>query len=101
MLVTLLGISMLVSPVQTLNAELPMLVTLFGITILVSSVQPWNVARHDEARCPHIDIGIGFVCVYAEFLFVLLPVIVLYFKSHGDKLVAVAAHSLAQFRIGE
>ncbi len=38
-LVILLGISILVSPVQPLNALFPILVTLFGIVILVTPVQ--------------------------------------------------------------
>ena len=42
MLVTLLGISMLVSPDQFSNAEIPMLVTLLGITMLASPVQSRN-----------------------------------------------------------
>gem|GEM_PF-2875221 len=40
MLVTLLGISMLVSPLQPENAFLPMLVTLFGISMLFRLEQP-------------------------------------------------------------
>ena len=42
MLVTLLGISMLVKPVQCWNAFFPMLVTLFGITMLVKPVHFQN-----------------------------------------------------------
>ena len=44
MLVTLLGIVMLVRPVQPVNAELPMLVTLLGIVILVRQEQPVNAS---------------------------------------------------------
>ncbi len=40
MLVTLLGISMFVSPVQFANADPSMLVTLLGIVILVNPMQP-------------------------------------------------------------
>ncbi len=42
MLVTLFGIVMLISELQSPNAELAMLVTLFGIVILVSELQPSN-----------------------------------------------------------
>ena len=42
MLVTLSGIVMLVSPIQSANAESPMLVTLSGIVMLVSLLQPKN-----------------------------------------------------------
>ena len=40
MLITLSGIVMLVSPLQSLNAQSPMLVTLSGIVTLVSPLQP-------------------------------------------------------------
>ena len=39
MLVTLLGMVMLVKPVQALNASAPMFVTLFGMAMLVKPVQ--------------------------------------------------------------
>ena len=42
MLVTLDGISILVNPLQSLNAASPMLVTLGGISILVNPLQPSN-----------------------------------------------------------
>ncbi len=42
MLVTLSGIVMLVSPLQSLNASFRMSLTLSGIVILVSSLQPSN-----------------------------------------------------------
>ena len=42
MLITLSGIVMLDSPVQSENALPPMLVTLSGIVMLVSPVQPQN-----------------------------------------------------------
>ena len=42
MLVTLLGIVMLVSPEQPLNADSPILVTLLGIVMLVSPSQLSN-----------------------------------------------------------
>ena len=42
MLVTLLGITMLVRPLQPENAELPMLVTLLGIVTLIRPLQPEN-----------------------------------------------------------
>ena len=42
MLVTLLGIVMLESEVQSSNALSPMLVTLLGIVMLESEVQPRN-----------------------------------------------------------
>ena len=46
MFVTLLGISMLVSELQPLNADSPILVTLFGILISVNPLQSEN------AYCP-------------------------------------------------
>ena len=42
MLVTLVGMVMLVRPVQDWNAEVPMLVTLLGIVMLVRPVQALN-----------------------------------------------------------
>ena len=44
MLVTLLGIVMLVSLLQPLNAQITMLVTLSGIVMLVSLLQPLNAS---------------------------------------------------------
>jgi hypothetical protein len=60
MLVTVSGITMLVKPVQRLNALLPILVTLSGITMLVKPAQPLNalppmlVTLSGMVKCPLI-----------------------------------------------
>ena len=81
MLVTLLGIVMLVSPVQPVNALYPMLVTLLPIVTLVSPVQPLN------ALSPMLVTLLGIVMlVRLEQFSYLQPVITQYFASNKSEI---------------
>ena len=73
MLVTLLGMVMLVRPVQPSKAQFPMLVTLLGMVMLVRSVQP------SKAQFPMLVTGIPSILdgiVIAPFADLSQPVIV-------------------------
>ncbi len=53
MLVTLSGMAILVRPLQTKNAQLPMLVTLSGMVMLVRLLQPENAPLFNPVRTPY------------------------------------------------